>query len=363
VQDVVEGKRVAETSCARCHGLNGIGTAKGVPYIAGQRPVYLHIELRVYKAGGRGDTPMSTAVKFLSDDALMKVAAYYASLDPAQPVVEKGKAGAAAGPDPIAAGKAAAAGCGGCHGDNGVSRTPGTPSLVGLDQKYLVSAMTAYKGGQRKEDMMKTLVSALSETEMNNIALYYATQKPARAQTPAPGNQSAGKAAAAACSGCHGERGVSGGTAPSLAGQDAQYFAAAMRAYKSGARSDQTMKGPAGSTDDALLKDIAAYFAAQQPQAPTVRKPLSTAEWAERCDRCHGVNGNSTDPRSPALAAQRADYLERVLHAYQKGQRKNPEMAAMTDGLSDAAVEALAAHYSRQRARAAVYVILPAPTK
>jgi len=361
-QDVAEGKRVAESSCARCHGMNGIGTAKDVPHIAGQRPVYLHFELRVYKNGGRGSSPMGNAVKFMSDDALMKVAAYYASLDPAQPAAAPAKA-AAPKSDPLAAGKAAASGCGGCHGEAGISSTPGMPSLVGLDPKYLVTAMSAYKKGERKHDMMKTLVSALSEAEMNNIAMFYALQKPAKAKTPAPGNASAGKAAASTCAGCHGEGGVSGGSAPSLAGQDAQYFVAAMRAYKDGSRSDQAMKGPAGSTDEAVVKNLAAYYASQAPQPPKVRKPLSIAEWAERCDRCHGVNGNSTDPRSPALASQRSDYLERVLRAYQTGKRKSPEMTAMTDGLADDTLEGLAAHYARQKARAVVYLVLPSPSK
>ena len=91
----------------------------------------------------------------------------------------------------------------------------------------------------------------------------------------------------------------------------------------------------------------------------TVRKPLTTAEWAQRCDRCHGVNGNSTDPRLPALAGQRVDYLEKVLQAYRTGERKSPQMAAMSEVLTDADVENLAAHYARQKARAVVYVTLP----
>jgi cytochrome c553 len=91
-----------------------------------------------------------------------------------------------------------------------------------------------------------------------------------------------------------------------------------------------------------------------------VRKPLTTAEWVQRCDRCHGVDGNSTDPRLPALAAQRADYLEKVLHAYRTGERKSPQMAAMSDVLTEADVDNLAAYYARQKARAVVYVMLPA---
>ncbi len=362
-QDIAEGKRVAATLCVKCHGLNGISNAKGVPHIAGQRPVYLHQELKVYQTGARGVNAMSETVKYMNDDALMKVAAYYASLEPAEPSVPSGKA-APVKPDPLAAGRGAAAGCSGCHGDTGVSKTPGMPSLVGLDPKYFIAASNAYKGGQRKHDMMKTLISGLSDADLANVALFYALQKPAKAQTPAPGNVAAGKTAAAGCVGCHGENGVSGNpSTPSLAGQDAQYFIVAMRAYKDGSRNEASMKGVAASLDDPVIKNMAAYYASQQPQRPSVAKPMTVAEWAQRCDRCHGVNGNSTDPRSPALAAQRVDYLEKVLHAYKKGARKSKEMAVMSEGLDDALVDGLALHYARQKARGAVYVILPPAAK
>ncbi len=359
-QDVADGKRVAQSSCVGCHGLNGISTAKGVPHLAGQRAAYLHLELRNYKAGVRGNEAMGAAVKFLSDDSLFKASAYYASLDPVSGAGEGAKS-APAKPDPVQAGKAAAAGCAGCHGETGVSAMPGTPSLVGLDPKYLAAAMKAYKGGQRKSDIMKPMAAAVTDADVGNITLYYALQKATRAQTPAAGDKAAGKAAAAACAGCHGEQGVSATPAtPSLAGQDAQYLVAALGAYKNGGRGDETMKGLASSLDDAAMKNLAAYYASLQPQSPNVRKPLATAEWAERCDRCHGINGNSTDPRLPALAGQREDYLQAVLQAYRTGKRKSPAMAAMSDVLTDADIDNLAAYYSRQKARAVVYVTLPA---
>lgn len=357
--DVAEGRRVTE-SCSRCHGPNGISTTKGVPNVAGQRPAYLYAKLRAYQAGTRGDHAMEGAVKFLNDEALVKVAAYYASLEPAQPAVTDAVKAAPAKPDPVAAGGAAAAGCTGCHGEGGVSKTPGMPNLVGQDPKYLVAAMTAYKNGQRKHDVMKSLTAGLSETGMRNIALYYALQKPARAQAPASGDQAAGKTAAAGCAGCHGDQGVSGNPAnPSLAGQDAQYFASALLAYKDGSRKDETMKGLAAALNERAIRDLAVYYAAQQPQPPKVEKPLTTAEWVQRCDRCHGVNGNSTDPRTPALAAQRAEYLVKGLRAYQSGARKDSVMAAMSTSLADADIDALTAYYARQRARSFVYVALP----
>ena len=174
--DVAEGKRVAETSCVTCHGINGISTTEGVPHIAGQRPAYLWIELRAYKTGARGEKTMGAAAKsILSDEALLKVAAYYASLDPPQPAAASAKPR----PEPLQAGKAAAAACSGCHGETGISKTAGIPSLAGLDPKYFAAAMKAYKAGQRKNEMMKPIAATLSDADVANVAQFYAAQKPA----------------------------------------------------------------------------------------------------------------------------------------------------------------------------------------
>jgi len=353
-EEVAEGKRLANSACAGCHGTNGVSASGGVPHLAAQRPAYLYLEMKAYQSGVRGVSAMNNAVKFLSDDALFKVAAYFASLDPPE---ANGTNARTAAPDPVEGGKAAAAAGAGCHGGAGVSTTAGTPSLVGIDPKSLVVAMKAYKTGQRKNELMTSMLASINDATINNIALYYALQKPERAQTPAAGDKAAGTTAAAACTGCHGANGVSANPAfPSLAGQDAAYLAAALLAYKQGTRNDETMKGLAAPLDDAAIKNLAAYYAAQEPKQPNVRKPLSVDEWAQRCDRCHGVNGNSTDPRLPALAGQRVDYLEKVLHDYRTGARKSPQMAAMSDVLTEEDVGNLAAHYARQKARAVVYI-------
>ena len=90
-----------------------------------------------------------------------------------------------------------------------------------------------------------------------------------------------------------------------------------------------------------------------------MRKPLALGEWVERCDRCHGVNGNSTDPTIPVIASQRADWMERVLQDYRSGARKSSTMSAMSSSLSDGDVKDLAAYYTRQTARPVTYVIIP----
>jgi cytochrome c553 len=132
-----------------------------------------------------------------------------------------------------------------------------------------------------------------------------------------------------------------------------------MQAYKDGTRKDETMKGMVAALNDATMKNIAAFYAGQQPQAPKVRKPLSLAELSDRCDRCHGINGNSIDPMVPAIAAQRADWLEKVLNTYHTGARKSTAMAAMTSVLSEGEIKELAAYYSRQTARAVTFIALP----
>ena len=104
------------------------------------------------------------------------MAAYYASLDPASPP----DAPAPKYVDPVAAGKAAAEPCAKCHGENGVSHKAGVPSLIGLHPKYLVETMQSFKSGDRpideKNQDMKKALDALSDQDLQHIALYYALQ-------------------------------------------------------------------------------------------------------------------------------------------------------------------------------------------
>jgi cytochrome c553 len=355
--DIADGKQLANASCARCHGADGIGSTPYMPSIAGQRPAYLYLALKDYASGARSDAKMREAIKFLSDDALIKVSAYYAGLDPAE--VAPGGVPPAR-PDALQAGKTAAAACTGCHGTTGVTAIPGIPSLIGLDPKYLIEAMADYKDGKRKNDTMKAMLASLNDKAIADVALFFALQTPARAKTKAAGNAAAGKAAAASCSGCHGADGVSGSPAtPSLAGQDAEYLVAALAGYKDGKRANDTMKGMVAALDATAMKNLAAFYAAQQPKAPNVRKPVSTSEWAARCNRCHGVNGNSTDPRYPMLASQRADYLQKALMEYREHKRKSSAMVPMAEGLTVDEVANLGGYYAQQKARAVLFVPLP----
>ena len=153
--------------------------------------------------------------------------------------------------------------------------------------------------------------------------------------------------------------GVGVSPSPSLAGQDWTYMVKALHAYKDGTRDDDTMGPKAKKLDDLDIKNLAAYYSSLTPKPTGVARPLTPDQWADKCDRCHGANGNSTRLEVPALAAQRLDYLEKVLHEYQTGARKSSAMAAMSSVLTDDDVEGLAIHYAFAKARAAVFVPVP----
>ena len=67
------------------------------------------------------------------------------------------------------------------------------------------------------------------------------------------------------------------------------------------------------------------------------------------CQSCHGVDGNSTNPSFPRLAAQYPDYLVKALSEYKSGQRKNAIMAGFAANLSDRDMEDIASYFASQK--------------
>ncbi|MBZ2169302.1 c-type cytochrome [Marinobacter sp. F4216] len=78
----------------------------------------------------------------------------------------------------VEAGKAKAAVCAACHGQNGIAQIPTYPNLAGQNEQYLVSALKAYKNKQRsggQAAIMQGQAAALSDTDIANLAAYYAS--------------------------------------------------------------------------------------------------------------------------------------------------------------------------------------------
>ncbi|ALO33528.1 cytochrome C [Colwellia sp. MT41] len=76
-----------------------------------------------------------------------------------------------------AAGKAKSMMCAACHGPAGISAVPTYPNLAGQKEAYLVKQLTDFKSGKRNDPVMKGMVMALSATDIENLAAYYANLK------------------------------------------------------------------------------------------------------------------------------------------------------------------------------------------
>ena len=174
----------------------------------------------------------------------------------AEPMATAGEA-----PDQVAV-------CAGCHGQGGQSLVPENPILAAQHFDYLVSALRAYVSGERDYGIMETLAGRLGDGDIEVIAAYYAAQSPVRSQSRAAGDAARGEARAAPCVACHGPAGHSVIAAnPKLAGQHARYLSSSLSAYKSGARNNAVMGAMVAALSEQDIEDIAAYFAAQPPQA------------------------------------------------------------------------------------------------
>ena len=72
--DIAAGKAKVITVCAECHGLNGISVIANFPNLAGQKELYLRVQLKAFKEGRRKNQEMNLIVKQLSDADIANVA-------------------------------------------------------------------------------------------------------------------------------------------------------------------------------------------------------------------------------------------------------------------------------------------------
>lgn len=75
------------------------------------------------------------------------------------------------------AGKAKSGACASCHGMNGKSTNPNYPNLAGQKMNYLVKAIKDYRDGSRKSPLMSSMVSGLSDADIDDLAAFYSGVK------------------------------------------------------------------------------------------------------------------------------------------------------------------------------------------
>jgi cytochrome c553 len=108
---------------------------------------------------------------------------------------------------------------------------------------------------------MQAMAANLTDEDMTNLAVYYASQPAVSGKADADLVKS-GQVKAAMCQGCHGSAGQGNGQFPRLAGQRPDYLVKQLNSFKEGKRSNGQMKAVAGSLSEEDMKALAAYFSA-----------------------------------------------------------------------------------------------------
>jgi cytochrome c553 len=74
----------------------------------------------------------------------------------------------------VQAGRQKALQCQACHGMDGLAKIPGAPNLAGQPEDYLTKALTDYKTGARKNEVMSVLAPGLGDEDIADLAAYFA---------------------------------------------------------------------------------------------------------------------------------------------------------------------------------------------
>jgi cytochrome c553 len=166
------------------------------------------------------------------------------------------------------------------------------------------------------------------------------------------------------CGTCHGPHGNSTQPKfPRIAGQNANYLAIQLKAFRSQTRGDPDalgyMWGMAGQLDDTTIDALAKYYSGQRPEP--VRKPdvaLATrgrnifehgieSEGVPACAACHGPDAHGLAD-FPRLAGQHAQYVLKQLGSFRSNMRNVAVMHGVAQNLREAEMEAVAAYLEAQ---------------
>ena len=154
--------------------------------------------------------------------------------------------------------------------------------ISGQGAKYIVSALNAYKKGERKHPTMRGIADSLSDQDIADVAAYYEASGVV-AGAAALGNAANGSAKAMAlaakggCASCHGDSFNTpiDPTYPKIAGQHSDYLLVALKAYKTEGnphvgRGNAIMGSMVKQFSNAELKELAQYIGSLPGELKTV---------------------------------------------------------------------------------------------
>jgi len=189
------------TPCSMCHGEDGNSIEPEWPNLASQNKQYIINSIKAFQSGARGNcyschgqddndvelgwssttgqhivAVMKTQLMTLTNQDIENIAAYYnnqstTALETDSTLANQGESLYTTGNK-----LTGVSACIGCHGPTGRANGDlGYPSLAGQHALYTENTLRNYASGERQTEannLMKTLSSSLSETEIRAVSAY-----------------------------------------------------------------------------------------------------------------------------------------------------------------------------------------------
>jgi len=175
--DAAAGKAAA-AACGSCHGADGKALVPAYPNLGGQHASYTAKQLTEFREGIRENAIMAGMAAALTDQGILDLAAFYASLPTVKGVAAEENLTAG---ENIYRGGISDAGvpsCMGCHSPNGNGNpAAGFPALAGQNVEYITAQLMAFRSGARANDpgsMMRSVAKRMSDAEIAAVANYIA---------------------------------------------------------------------------------------------------------------------------------------------------------------------------------------------
>ena len=165
------------------------------------------------------------------------------------------------------AGATKAAVCGACHGMGGNSVNPEWPNLAGQSPAYVAEQLHLFKAKVRVNPIMQPIVDPLTNEDINDLSVYFATQTPAGLEAD-PSYWKAGEKLyrkgdparqIPACSACHGPlgRGNLAAAYPALRAQHAVYTVKQLNDFSKDTRYPGAAAGKPANPNALIMATIA----------------------------------------------------------------------------------------------------------
>jgi cytochrome c553 len=170
--DPARGRTLAEP-CIACHGSPDVPGVAGTPFLAGQPPTFLTLQMILFREDIRQVEVMNAITKGLSDGDIEDIAAFFASQPPTHEPSPRDDARFARGQALSQTMR-----CGTCHLSDYRGREQ-MPRLAGQREDYLQNAMQQFRDNLRAgtDTTMNGVLYGVADTDLAALAHYLAQLK------------------------------------------------------------------------------------------------------------------------------------------------------------------------------------------